>query len=156
MPLSIAYFQNEITSLGNIYRAMGYANYKSELNLVATAAKHGFRRPTTRRSKPRQASSTHRFGAIRPYIDRIDLLVNKGKAERAHACCDGGGDHGRRGSTAAMTAIRGPLTPPLARQGPQGLVKAPQGARPAGSERQGEFGTTGHPSATPGRLREKS
>ena len=37
MPLSIATFQNEITSLGNIYRAMGYANYKSELNLVATA-----------------------------------------------------------------------------------------------------------------------
>ena len=42
MPLSIATFQNEIASLGNIYRAMGYANdTESELNLVATALKHG-------------------------------------------------------------------------------------------------------------------
>jgi hypothetical protein len=47
-----------------------------------------------------------------------------------------------------MTAIKGPLTPPLARQGPQGLVKAPKVRGPRDQSVKG-VGTAGHPSATP-------
>ena len=79
MPLSIAYFQNEITSLGNIYRAMGYANYKSELNLVATALGTD---PTTYDTTIQTAPGilNPSLWSNTPYIDRVDLLVNKGKA----------------------------------------------------------------------------
>ena len=79
MPLSIATFQNEITSLGNIYRAMGYANYKSELNLVATALGTD---PTTYDTTIQTAPGilNPSLWSNTPYIDRIDLLVNKGKA----------------------------------------------------------------------------
>jgi hypothetical protein len=79
MPLSIATFQNEITSLGNIYRAMGYPAYKAELTLLATALGTD---PTTYPSTIQTAP-----GILNPslwtntyYIDRVDLLINKGKA----------------------------------------------------------------------------
>ncbi len=79
MSMSISYFQNEIISLGNIYRAMGYGNYKSELNLVATALGTD---PTTYDTTIQAAPGilNPSLWTNTPYIDRIDLLVNKGKA----------------------------------------------------------------------------
>ena len=47
-----------------------------------------------------------------------------------------------------MTAIKGPLTPPLARQGPQGLVKRPTDRGPRDNSLK-SVGTAGYPSATP-------
>ena len=47
-----------------------------------------------------------------------------------------------------MTVVKGPLTPPLARQGQQGLVKRPADRGPRDQSIKG-VGTAGHPSATP-------
>ena len=58
---------------------MGYANYKSELNLVATALGTD---PTTYDTTIQTAPGilNPSLWSNTPYIDRIDLLVNKGKA----------------------------------------------------------------------------
>ena len=47
-----------------------------------------------------------------------------------------------------MTALKGPLTPPIHRQGPQGLVKRPADRGPRDQSVK-EVGTAGHPAATP-------
>lgn len=47
-----------------------------------------------------------------------------------------------------MTALKGPLTPPHARKGPQGLVKRPKDRGPRDQSVKGA-GTAGHPSKTP-------
>ena len=46
------------------------------------------------------------------------------------------------------TGLRGPLTPPLHRQGPQGIVSKPKDRGPRDNSVKGA-GTAGHPSATP-------
>ena len=58
---------------------MGYANYKSELNLVATALGTD---PTTYDTTIQTAPGilNPSLSTNTPYIDRIDLIVNKGKA----------------------------------------------------------------------------
>ena len=48
----------------------------------------------------------------------------------------------------AMTALKGPLTPPHARKGPQGLVKRPKDRGPHDQSVKSD-GLKGHPAPTP-------
>ena len=52
------------------------------------------------------------------------------------------------GATTGKTGVKGPLTPPLHRKGPQGVVGAPKVRGPRDMSVKG-VGTAGHPSATP-------
>ena len=78
MSISLAYFQSDVQALANIAKAY-YANTKAELTLLATALGTD---PTTYPStiqtppgilNPSLATNTY-------FIDRVDLIINKGKA----------------------------------------------------------------------------
>ena len=78
MAISLAYFQSDVQALANIAKAY-YPNTKAELTLLSTALSTD---PTTYDTTIQTAPgilcpslSTNTY-----FIDRIDLLVNKGKA----------------------------------------------------------------------------
>ena len=78
MSISIAYFQSDVQALANIAKAY-YPNTKAELTLLATALGTD---PTTYPSTIQTAP-----GILNPslstntyFIDRVDLIINKGKA----------------------------------------------------------------------------
>ena len=78
MAISLAYFQSDVQALANIAKAY-YANTKAELTLLATALGTD---PTTYPSTIQTAP-----GILNPslstntyFIDRVDLIINKGKA----------------------------------------------------------------------------
>ena len=79
MTIPIAYFQNEIALAAKTSNNHNYANTKAELTLLATALGTD---PTTYPSTIQTAP-----GILNPslptntyWIDRVDLIINKGKA----------------------------------------------------------------------------